>query len=190
MDTNITISNAESLSFDKSIGGFTGMIKGSDSKRLFDITLTQVNGTLVADLKQIFGKQDWDETAGESGEYVAEVVSHRIPMEEVAGGGSASESTGGKLPHYSGKSGDVSLALWRSSYNNTSLFAIFNDVDPEQVEAANDFFNAIEDDERNEQASTFFEQSEAGGESGRPDTSDAGEAEALAESLKLNGTDD
>ena len=167
------VSNAEQMQFQKKSNAFEGMIKGSDSRILFDMKIQNVNGTLMATLK-------------ETGKLIKDgAVKHTIVLNPVDGGGAPSPKTGGKLPHFSGKSADTSLALWKSEYSPTSCFVIFNDVDLEEVQGADALWDAVDDDGATEGAKTFFQQ--ADGDAGRPDTSDEAERSQLEESHTLNG---
>lgn len=168
---NTSISNAENIEYQKSSKTFFGMIKGSNSGKLFDVTVAPVNGTMVAAFDEVGAK--------------GKGISHKLPLTQVKDGGLCSEITGKKRPHYSGRIGNVSVAIWRNDYTPTQIFVIFTDEDLEAVAAADAMWNSVQDDEAADEAATFFEQ--ADGDAGRPDTSDAGEAEALKHSLALNG---
>ena len=167
-----TVSNAETLKFSKTLNAFEGMIKGSESRKLFDIKLTNSTGSLVATLTET--------GAGSKG------TTHMYPLEPVIAGGGLTKN-GGKRPNYSGKDADSSLALWLSDYGPTTVFCIFSDTDHEAVQQADEFWNNAHDDERVEQASTFFEQADMSGDCNRPDQSDEAISEEVAFSKALNG---
>jgi len=162
-----SVSNAVQLVYNKYEKAFVGMVKGPGSKILYDIQLQNKNGALYATFREVGGSK--------------ELV---MVLEPLANGGEISKS-GGKVPHYRGEHGSSSMGLWKSDYGPTTCFIIFNDVDPQQVAEADDFWNSTDDDERVEQAATFFKS--ADGVDGRPDQSRDSLEEQLKHSLALNG---
>ena len=172
MDTQIdytAVENAMTLKFSKASSAFEAVIRGSDSRRLFDVKISVQSGSLVADFTELGNNH----------------LTHKIMLEEVVGGGTATQA-GGKRPHYSGRSTTASVALWRSEYTPTSIFLIFTDQDAEAEKSADALWGSVGDDEATEMASTFFEQ--ADGKGGRPDESDAELREQLEHTkLLANG---
>jgi len=172
-----TVSNTETLSYDKSLKGFSGMIRGNGSKRIFNISLINQNGQLVCMLSGVgFKSSHGTEQRTDS---------KLIVMEQNINGGKTGQS-GGKRPHFSGSHSDgTSIAIWRNA-NKPTVYVILTDYDEAAVDGAADLWECVEDEEKLEQAGTFFEQvDDVNGEANRPDTHEDSEREQLAHSLKL-----
>ena len=159
------VTNAPTLNYSKKDKAFVGLVKGSGSRKLYDIAIKNSKGILMAFLVEL--------GTGET---------HVIPMAQVIKGGTMTEH-GKKRPNYSGQAGSAKIALWKSEYTPT-VFIIYTDIDEAAMEEVNEMFAEVSDDEALEQAETFFDTTN--GVEGRPDTSEAADKEALAASKELN----
>jgi len=142
MNTQIdytAVENAMEVRFSKRSGSFVGVIRGSRSKRLFDLEIRMESGSRIADL-----------TEQGSGKVV-----HRIILEQNRLGGTLTKA-GKRRPHSSGKTATASLAVWPIEDTSTEIFVVFTDQDAEAEEKANAFWNVVEDDEAQQMASTFL----------------------------------
>jgi len=84
------ISNAETMRYSKKTKAFEATMKGSESRKIFDVSIKAESGSLVAHIEE----------TGANGK--GEV--HHYPLDQVVAGGGATK-TGGKRPHYSGRDG-------------------------------------------------------------------------------------
>jgi len=154
---------------------FIGTLKGSDSGKIYDVSMFFANGNLTAKFTEV----------GNDSSFLMAIERHRFS-------GKATKS-GGRYPNYVGNYGDASLAIWRDQGNeyrqpdDSRVFAVFTDVNERRKEAGKSILDAVDDaaDEKRELARTIWEQ--ADGMSGRPDKSRDAELEMLEECQRLNG---